>query len=86
MSLPIWVEQAWRPLLGYAPEVLFLTKGWIGIICNFPEDTLLLLARRWVIGGGSLMIKHWWLAFDPVTEYFQIRNLWVLLLGLPLYL
>jgi hypothetical protein len=85
MSLPIWVEQAWGPLLGYTPEVLFLTKGWFGIICNSPEDASLLLARRWVIGGGSLMIKRWRVAFDPVTEYFQHRHLWVLLPGLPLH-
>jgi hypothetical protein len=86
MLLPIWVEQAWGALLRYATEVLSLTKGWFGIICNPPEDASLLLARRWVIGGSILMIKHWRVDFDPVTEYFQHRHVWVLLPGLPLHL
>jgi hypothetical protein len=32
------------------------------------------------------MLKRWRLAFNPDTEYFQHRHLWVLLPGLPLHL
>jgi len=32
------------------------------------------------------MLKCWRVAFDPLTEYFHYRHLWVLLSGLPLYL
>jgi hypothetical protein len=32
------------------------------------------------------MLKRWRLAFNPDTEYFQLRHLWVLLPGLPLHL
>jgi hypothetical protein len=31
------------------------------------------------------MIKRWRLAFNPDTDYFQFRHLWVLLPGLPLH-
>jgi hypothetical protein len=57
-----------------------------GFICKTPEDSALLLAQRWVIGGCSLMIKRWRLDFNPEMEYFQFRHLWVLLSGLPLQL
>jgi hypothetical protein len=40
----------------------------------------------WVFGGSSLMLKRWRLAFNPDTDYFQLRHLWVLLPGLPLQL
>jgi len=30
------------------------------------------------------MLKRWCVGFDPVTDYFQFRHIWVLLRGLPL--
>jgi hypothetical protein len=86
VSLPVWVEQTWFPLLGYAPEVLFLTKGWFGFIFKSSDDLTQLLGKRWVIGGNNLMLKRWRVTFDPTTEYFQFLHLWVLLPGLPLQL
>jgi hypothetical protein len=86
VSIPLWVEQNWVPLIGYAPEILYLTKGWLGFICKAPEDLSILLENRWVLGGSSLMLKRWRVAFDPATEYFQQRHLWVLLPGLPIHL
>jgi hypothetical protein len=85
-SLHVWVEQVWSSLLGYTPEVLYLSKGWFGFLCKSPEDILLLLENMWVNGGSSLMLKRWQVAFDPVSEYFSLINLWVLLPGLPLHL
>jgi hypothetical protein len=32
------------------------------------------------------MLKRWRVAFNPTTEHFQLRHLWVLLPGLPLHL
>jgi hypothetical protein len=84
--LPIWVEQVWLPLLGYTPKILYLSKGWFGFLCKSSEDASLLLDSRWVNGGSSLMLKRWRVTFDPVTEYFSLRHMWVLLPGLPLQL
>jgi hypothetical protein len=85
-SCSVWMERVWVPVLGYLPEVIFLTKGWIGIICETPEDAELLLSRKWVNGNSSLMLKKWRLAFNPETKYFSLRHIWVMLPGLPLYL
>ena len=84
VSLHVWVEQTWAPILGYVPEILFLTKDWLGFIFKSPDDLTLLLSNRWVIGVNSLMLKCWRVAFDVVAKYFQIGHLWVLLPGLPL--
>jgi hypothetical protein len=86
VSLEGWIQSQWQPILGYSPEVIFLTKGWLGFICHSPEDSSLLLSSLWVFGGSSLMLKRWRIAFNPDTNYFQFRHLWVLLPGLPLYL
>jgi hypothetical protein len=87
-TLPLedWIKLKWLPLLGYSPEVLYLTKGWLGFHCNSPDDATLLLSSFWVYGGSSLMLKRWRLAFSPDTDYFQLRHIWVLLPGLPLHL
>jgi hypothetical protein len=86
-SVQGWITQFWAPLLGYEPEMLCLTKGWFGFICKTPEDAELLLNSFWVIGRSTLMLKRWRVAFDPRTEYFHYRHLWVLLSGLlPLHL
>jgi hypothetical protein len=68
VSLQAWVEQQWVPLLGYTPEILHLTKGWLGFICKSPEDLSTLLESRWVMGGNNLMLKRWRVAFDPTTS------------------
>jgi hypothetical protein len=39
-----------------------------------------------VIGEEHSNVKRWRIAFDPTTEYFQLRHLWVLLPALPLFL
>jgi hypothetical protein len=81
-----WIKSKWFPLLGYLPEVQYLKKGWLCFHCKSPEDATLLLSSLWVYGGSSLMLKRWRLAFNPDTEFFQLRHLWVLLPGLPLHL
>jgi hypothetical protein len=80
-----WVLQNWLSILGYAPKILYLMKGWMGFICKILEDVTLLLNRFWVLGSSSLMLKRWRVAFDPLTKHFQHMHLWVLLSGLPLH-
>jgi hypothetical protein len=80
-----WILTAWAPLIGYCPEVLYLKKGWLCFLCRTPEDASLLLSSTWVFGGSSLMLKRWRMAFNPDSDYFQFRHLWVLLPGLPLH-
>jgi hypothetical protein len=33
-SVTAWVHKTWTPILGYIPEIHYLTKGWIGFICK----------------------------------------------------
>jgi hypothetical protein len=74
-----WMQRTWYPILGYIPQLTFLEKGWLGFLCRTPEDVVTLLASRWIFGASSIMLKRWRLSFDPHSEYFTKRHLWVLL-------
>jgi hypothetical protein len=76
-----WMVNKWKPILGYVPEILYLTKGWMGFICKSPEDASLLLNNFWVLGGNNLMLKRWRVAFDPQTEHFQHQALMGVITG-----
>jgi hypothetical protein len=75
VPLEYWVETTWKPLLGYSPEIYFLARSWFGFKCRNPKDASLILESRWVVDGGSLMLKRWSITFDPSKEYFQLRHL-----------
>jgi hypothetical protein len=85
-KLSAWLEKIWCPVIGYVPELFMLSKGWIGFLCRNPEDATLLLNSYWVDGTSSLMLKRWRLAFNPETDFFPHRHIWVFLPGLPWFL
>jgi hypothetical protein len=85
-SIEEWVQRFWKPLLGYMPEILSLSRGWMGFMFKNPEDSELVLSKFWSFDRGSLMLKRWRLSFNPATEYFSFRHIWVLLPSLPLQL
>jgi hypothetical protein len=84
LDITSWVEATWNSLLGYTPEMVILTRGWYSFIFKTPEDSSKILQNTWVVNGGSLMLKRWRLGFEPVSEYFQFRHVWVLFSSLPL--
>jgi hypothetical protein len=81
-----WMSSTWESILGYSLELLTMPRGWKGFIFKKPEDNELILGRFWDYDGGSLMLKHWRIRFDPNTKYFSLCHLWVLLPGLPLHM
>jgi hypothetical protein len=85
-ELTPWVHSTWWPLLGYDPKITHLTCGWLCFHFKSPEDSSYILEHLWTLDGGSLLLKLWWINFDPSLDYFIHRHLWVLLPGLPLHL
>ena len=63
-----------------------LIRGWFCFIFRTPEDSIKILQETWIVNGCNLMLKTWRVGFDPVSEYFQFRNIWVLLPCLPIQL
>jgi hypothetical protein len=73
-TLPLveWVHTTWLPLLGYLPEIVYLTKGWFGFRFKKVEDTATILEKPWIFYGASLMLKRWRVSFDPALDYFAL--------------
>jgi hypothetical protein len=38
-DIVVWVQSTWKPLLGYTPEISYLTRGWFGFHLHSPEDS-----------------------------------------------
>jgi len=57
IPLPVWVDEKWAPVLGYTPQILYLTIGWLRFWFNKLKDTLLILDKLWVVDGCNLMLK-----------------------------
>jgi hypothetical protein len=79
-----WVEETWKPMLGYIPEVIVLVRGWYCFRFKEVVDVEMILERVWLYSSESLMMKRWTHLFDPEKEHIRFRHLWVLLPGCPL--
>jgi hypothetical protein len=86
ISFNEWMHTHWLSTLGYAPKLWTLPFGWFGLNFKSPEDADLILSSFWAIEGGSITLKRWCTGFNPTTDYFSHRHIWVLLPGLPLNL
>lgn len=65
---------------------MVLNRGWLCFICRSLEDAEKILGGFWLCHNGSLMVKRWYIGFNPDKDFFQKRHIWVLLPRLPLQL
>jgi len=63
--LSAWVKLHWLPILGYEPEVFYLSRGWFDFKFHTSYDTSNFLERLWSFDEGSLVLKRWKISFDP---------------------
>jgi hypothetical protein len=80
------MKKSWIPIIGYITKYLTLLPGWFGLVFKIPENDETILDGFWDFEGGSVMLKRWHTCFDPTTEYFNFRHVWVFLPRLPLNL
>jgi hypothetical protein len=50
VSLAHWVDETWKPLLGYSPEIIYLTQGWFGFQFHTSEASFSYSGFQ-VVGG-----------------------------------
>jgi hypothetical protein len=79
-----WMEQQWKPLLGYVPDAHVLSKGWYAFILESSDHCKELLKENWSWGPSSLSLKPWTMNFDPTREPVSLMCVWAILPGLPL--
>jgi hypothetical protein len=57
--LTLWMEEAWRPILGYGPVFHLLVRSWICFMVKSGNDAEILLIRDWLGGLSGLCLKRW---------------------------
>jgi len=78
--LKAWISKEWKQFLGYCPRFCMLSNFWIVFHFLSEEDLWKVEKKVWLIDIGVLMLKKWSPDFNPFTEFFQKRRLWVLFL------
>jgi hypothetical protein len=81
VALSRWMDQFWKPVLGYIPEAHALARGWNSFLLWSEDDYNKLLQKNWNWGPSDLVLKPWMVEFDPVREPMEIMRVWAILLG-----
>jgi hypothetical protein len=79
-----WVLRHWKPLVGYCPRFNILSNHWLVFHFLAEEDLLRILDSPWIFDHGILMLKRWYPGFNPHSEVFSRRKLWMLLPDFPI--
>ena len=80
-----WVDENWREILGYAPVVDMLLRGWFAVVVNSEEDMRRILNKNWHLNHSPVLLKPWHPLFDASRERIDKIPIWVRLPGLPLH-
>jgi hypothetical protein len=56
-ALSGWIENQWKPLLGYTPKAHLMSRGWILFLFQSNEDSESIHKREWSWGPLGLSIK-----------------------------
>jgi hypothetical protein len=57
LDITWWVEENWKPLLGYSPDVLALVREWFCFQLRAATDVERILERVWLCGSRSIMVR-----------------------------
>jgi len=80
-----WVEGNWKPLLGYAPVVVMLNRGWFAFKFIKEEELRRVLNMNWHLNHSPVLLKPWHPLFDASRERVDVIPIWVRMPALPLH-
>jgi hypothetical protein len=83
-SLTGWMNNLWKPLIGYTPKVHLLSRNWISFSFLSAEDCDEIRKQNWSWGPSGLTLKPWTVDFDPLKESMVVMKVWAILPGFPL--
>jgi hypothetical protein len=79
-----WTQSVWEEHLGYAPEVIELSRNWFAFNFLQPEHAKWVLGKNWSVNFSPLLLKPWSPLFDASREKLDKIPVWVRLPALPL--
>jgi len=80
-----WAEEKWKPLVGYAPVVVMLTRGWFAFRFKKEEELRKVLNLNWQLNKAPVLLKLWHPLFDASRERVDVSPVWVRMPALPLH-
>lgn len=80
-----WAEEKWKPLVGYAPVVVMLTRGWFAFRFKKEEELRRVLNLNWQLKNAPVLLKLWHPLFDASRERVDVSLVWVRMPALPLH-
>jgi len=80
-----WAEEKWKPLVGYAPVVVMLTRGWFAFRFKKEEELRRVLNMNWHLNNAPVLLKLWHPLFDASRERVDVSPVWVRMPALPLH-
>jgi len=86
IRLDRWVQDYWKPILGYSPRISQLSNQWLIFHFLSEEDLQQILSTPWILDRGVLMLKQWTPGFHPLKSSFDKRWLWMIMPDFPLEL
>jgi hypothetical protein len=79
-----WLNNHWKPMLGYLPEFHILSRGWISFRFQSSKDYEYIQNKEWFWGPFGLSLKPWSVDFDPLKESMSVMEVWAILRSFPL--
>jgi hypothetical protein len=83
-ALACWMQNHWKPIIGYVPKIHLLARRWISFSFLSDEDCEEIHRKNWSWGPSGLSLKPWTVDFDPLKESTTVMKVWEILPGLPL--
>ena len=80
-----WAEENWKPVVGYAPMVVMLNRGWFAFKFKKEEELRRILNKHWHLNHAPVLLKTWHTMFDASRERVDVSPIWVRLPALPLH-
>lgn len=79
-----WLEDQWKPLIGYTPIISRLMKEWYCFHFLKASDLEAVFKSPWVCGRRFLALFRWYIGLDPLKNTPTNNLIWVKLPNLPL--
>ena len=78
-ALKNWMEDNWKPVLGYTPSFHVLPRGWFMLKVSKEEERTLLLQKSCSWGPSGLILKKWHIDFNAQKEPHNLQQIWAIL-------
>jgi hypothetical protein len=75
-ALTSWLQNHWKPLIGYVPKIHILSRSWISFSFLSDDDCEEIHRQSWSWGPSGLSLKPWTVDFDPLKESMVVMKVW----------